>query len=45
MRIDFSEEDCDEEDSYEEIGKYEFIIAQEVCNRALKEFRKELDLF
>jgi hypothetical protein len=37
MRIDFSEED--DENSYEEIGKYEFIIGQDVCNQAIQEFR------
>jgi hypothetical protein len=42
MRIDFSEEDEDD-NSYEEIGKYEFIIGQEVCNQAIQEFRAEVD--
>jgi hypothetical protein len=42
MRIDFSEED-DDDNSYEEIGKYEFIIGQEVCNEAIREFRALVD--
>ena len=42
MRIDFSEEEG-EEDSYEEVGKYDFIIDQEVCNAAIKLFREEDD--
>lgn len=41
MRIDFSEES--EAESYEEIGKYEFIIGQEVCNQAVRSFRKSLE--
>lgn len=40
MRIDFSEES--EGESYEEIGKYEFIIGQEVCNQAVRAFRRSL---
>lgn len=39
MRIDFSEDD-DDDNSYEEIGKYEFIIGQEICNEAIKAFLK-----
>lgn len=38
MRIDFSEEEDD--NSYEEIGKYEFIIGQEVCNEAIQVFKQ-----
>ena len=42
MRIDFSEED-EEEDSYEEVGKYDFIIDQEICNTAIKGFKTEME--
>jgi hypothetical protein len=42
MRIDFSEDD-DDDNSYEEIGKYEFIIGQEVCNEAIRDFKAIVD--
>jgi hypothetical protein len=42
MRIDFSEEEEDD-NSYEEIGKYEFIIGQEICNEAIKEFLQAIE--
>lgn len=43
MRIDFSEEEEDDDNSYEEIGKYEFIIGQEICNEAIKDFLQEIE--
>ena len=43
MRIDFSEDEEDD-NSYEEIGKYEFIIGQEICNEAIKDFLAEIEI-
>lgn len=42
MRIDFSEDDEDD-NSYEEIGKYEFIIGQDICNEAIKIFKQQIE--
>ena len=40
MRLDFSEEDYDDEDEcYEEISKYEFVISQETCVQSVTLFK------
>jgi hypothetical protein len=43
MRIDFSEdEEEDNDEEYEEIGKYEMILDQEMCNMAIEKYHEKI---
>ena len=44
MRLDFSEDANEEdEDNFEEISKYEFVLSQEICAKSVMLFKYKVD--